>query len=349
MSFQAINAEDFVVSSDSISSTLWTSGNPGLANFFTSSGQFSGSNPRHFYLDVYHTGSTLSGSEVQFSIAYGNKLGSGSKALNASVASNSTSRITYGQFRNLIYGDENSSFNFGTGNTSSLDIYAIVINRSRYKEKLFVGTFSLFLSGSVGEVSLIDNSRASSVVSYCDAGRIYDVVSGSNGVIYTGSNANGYSVNSGSYGKFLPDVGVVILNPRALAGVASAGGIGLVIDSTATNTATANIMNMFVSMYSSSLIRTVTGSFYLNSEETITSDYIFVRVKNAEMNYSTNPSMISGSGDLVYSNFINNPQTFFTTVGMYNSNNDLLAVAKLSRPLTKDFTKEALVRVKLDF
>jgi len=34
---------------------------------------------------------------------------------------------------------------------------------------------------------------------------------------------------------------------------------------------------------------------------------------------------------------------------MYNDNNELLAVAKLSRPLEKDFTKEALVRVKLDF
>ena len=38
-----------------------------------------------------------------------------------------------------------------------------------------------------------------------------------------------------------------------------------------------------------------------------------------------------------------------TTVGLYNDTNELLAVAKLSKPLPKDFTKEALVRVKLDF
>jgi hypothetical protein len=38
-----------------------------------------------------------------------------------------------------------------------------------------------------------------------------------------------------------------------------------------------------------------------------------------------------------------------TTVGMYNDNNELLAVAKMSKPLVKDFTKEALIRVKLDF
>jgi hypothetical protein len=38
-----------------------------------------------------------------------------------------------------------------------------------------------------------------------------------------------------------------------------------------------------------------------------------------------------------------------TTVVLYNDNNDLLAVAKLSRPLLKDFTKESLIRIKLDY
>jgi hypothetical protein len=51
----------------------------------------------------------------------------------------------------------------------------------------------------------------------------------------------------------------------------------------------------------------------------------------------------------VFNSFINNPQTFPTTVGLYNDTNELIAVAKLSRPLLKDFTKEALVRIKLDF
>ena len=54
-------------------------------------------------------------------------------------------------------------------------------------------------------------------------------------------------------------------------------------------------------------------------------------------------------GDVIFSTFINSPQTYMTTVGFYNDTNDLLAVAKLSKPLTKDFTKEALLRVKLDF
>ena len=88
----------------------------------------------------------------------------------------------------------------------------------------------------------------------------------------------------------------------------------------------------------------------MNSEETLSSDFVFVRARNSEFNYSENPSFISGqNGEVIYDYFINNPQVFPTTVGLYNDSNELLAVAKLSRPLRKDFTKEALIRVKLDF
>ena len=85
------------------------------------------------------------------------------------------------------------------------------------------------------------------------------------------------------------------------------------------------------------------------SEETVSSNYVFVRVRNSEFNYSTNPSNITGSGELRHTVMVNTPQAYITTVGLYNDSNDLLAVAKLSKPLLKDFTKEALVRIKLDY
>lgn len=93
-----------------------------------------------------------------------------------------------------------------------------------------------------------------------------------------------------------------------------------------------------------------TADFYINAQESITSDFIFVRPRSTEFNYSENPSFISGStGEVLFPSFINSPQTYITTIGLYNDTNQLLAVAKLSRPLPKDFTKEALIRVKLDF
>ena len=250
----------------------------------------------------------------------------------------------------MVNGDENTNFNFGAGNTDSRDIFALTVNRARYKEKLFPGTFNLVLSGSDGssasKIQLTDNSKDVTTLTFTDAGRVFDIVSGTNGSAVsesvTGSVTPGHTP-SGSYGKFLPDVGLILLNPRALALSASQGGVGLVINDDLTNTAlVANNSALFESIK-------LAQTFSLNSEETITADYIFVRVRNTDYNYTTNPSMISGSGEFVYSSLINNPQTFITTVGLYNDANELLSVAKLSKPLVKDFTKEALVRVKLDF
>ena len=343
MSFTRLDPTDFVVSSDSVTAPAWSNNVTVLSSFYTASASSTGS----YYIDVYNAPISATTSSIQFSIAYGHILGSGSAPLNPLVLQNTPTRITFGEYRNLIYGDAESNVNFGTGNTASVDLIAIPVDRNRYKESLFPGTWNMYLSGSGGIVKLTDNSNDVTTVTYVDGGRVYYIVSGSNGTaanspLITGASQRGFSI-SGSYGLFLPDIGLFVLNPLALTINAAGGGIGLSLSTNATAPAASanmtNIVNSFVN-----------GAYFqLNSQETISSDYIFVRVKNQDYNYTTNPSFITGSGTLIYSNFINSPQTFPTTVGLYNDNNELLAVAKMSKPLTKDFTKEALIRVKLDW
>lgn len=336
MSFKKLEADDFLVSSDTVSATLWTGGVPTLSTFFTSSTQ-EASAAGDYYLNVYQTGSTLSNAEIQFAIAYGNLYGSGSELYNDLVTGSSTTRTIYGQYRNLIYGDEYSSFTFGT--VTSSDFWAISIDRTRYKEKLFLGSLNLKLSGSFGTLNLTDNSQAVSTITFTDAGRVFQLVSGSSGTVNTSVNSNGYSANSGSYGLFLPDISTLILNPLAIS-----HSIGLV-PSRSFDTEGFNNRRLYQAISASTA-----ANFKLNSEETISSDYVFIRAKNSEFNYTENPSYISGStGEVLYNLFINSPQTYVTTVGLYNDNNDLVAVAKMSRPLVKDFTKEALIRIRLDF
>jgi hypothetical protein len=342
MSFTALAPTDLVVSSDSITAPAWSTNVPTLSTFFTSSAD------KTYYLDVYNTGSNLNNSAVQFSIAYGNINGSGSAPINTLIPGISPTRVNFGQYRNIIFGDAETKFNFSTGNTASLDMIAIQIDRNRYKESLFLGTFNLGLKVGSDSLILTNNSNDVSTVTYVDAGRVYNIVSGSNGTaantpLLSDAPAKGYTA-SGSYGLFLPDVGLIVLNPKALACPVGRGGLAITMTQTA-NSATniANLQTIYQAISSS-------ANFQLNSQETISSDYVFVRIPNAGYNYSTNPSFISGSsGEMIYSNFINSPQTYITTVGMYNNNNELLAVAKLSKPLVKDFTKEALVRVKLDW
>jgi hypothetical protein len=334
MSFNRLSPEDFVVSSDSITGPLWTDGSPTLTAFYSSSVQEAGSSG-DFYLNIYQTASTDVNAEIQFAIAYGNKQGSGSSWYNPAVSGSSPTRTTYGQYRNLVLGDENSDFVFG-GITSN-DFWVISIDRNRYKESLLPGTMTLILSGSGGRLSLTDNSNAVTSITFNDAGRVFQLVSGSAGTLYTGLNSNGYSAASGSYGYFLPDIGTLLLHPAAISS-------SIRVDANrASNTDGLNYRTLLTAISGG-------ATYTANSQETISSDFIFVRARNAEFNYSENPSFISGStGEVLYNSFINNPQTFPTMIGMYNDNNELLAVAKLSRPLLKDFTKEALVRVKLDF
>jgi len=364
MSFTKLDPSDLVISTDSVTAPAWSSNVPVISSFYTSTpAQATAITQNAFYLNVYQAPVGSTSASVQFAIAYGNQQGSGSLPYNPLVVGVTPSLTTYNQYNTLIYGPAVSSsaqgFNFGGAGTNVSNVFAINIDRNRYKESLFPGTFNLKLRGPSGTtINLFDNSNDVTVVNYLDCGRVFDIVSGSNGkASITGNTSqigNGYTV-SGSYGMYLPDIGVILLNGPALTASAAFGGIGLVLDNnnysvTAINTAlytsSINNNNLFTAISGSG---PVSASFQLNSQENISSNYIFCRVKSQEYNYSSNPTFVSGSGNLLFSSMVYNPQTYVTTVGLYNNNSQLLAVAKLSRPLVKDFTKEALVRVKLDW
>tara|TARA_R110002167_G_scaffold290139_1_gene495177 strand:- start:785 stop:1804 length:1020 start_codon:yes stop_codon:yes gene_type:complete len=339
MSFKAFETDDFVVSADSITAGLWTGNEPTLTTFITSSTQVASSNG-DYYINVFNSSSLT---DIQFAIAYGDVDGSGSIEYDSAVPGKSPSSTSYGQYRTLVLGDENAEFTFG--GVTAPNFYVISIDRNRYKEGLFPGSTTLKLDVGGNDLFLTDNSQVSTTVEFNDAGRVYQLVSGSAGTVFdttaTGGGVNGYSA-SGSYGLFLPDISTYILNPSALDAAIADGGI--VLGTTrGDNVDSENAGRLYDAIVDG-------ASFTANSEETITSDFIFVRPRSSEFNYSENPSFISGStGEVLYSSFINNPTTYVTTVGLYNNANELLAVAKLSTPLEKDFTKEALVRVKLDF
>jgi len=337
MSFKPLDSEDLVISSELITAPVWTDYVSELKTFFTSSAQ-ENSSPGAFYLDVYQTGSNLENAEVQFSVVYCDKKGSGSLLLNPSVPGISPSSINFGTYRNLVTGDEDTDIKFGEKTPEFF--YALSFDRARYKEKLRPGTFKLTLNQGGSVLTLRDDSEETTVRVFTDAGRVFELYASSSLGQYTATNSNLYR-DSGSYGKLFPDIGVVLLNGNTLAAPFNIGGLGL-LSERQNNVDNKNTRKLFNAIKAG-------ASFKANSEETISSNFIFIRARNSEFNYSTNPSYITGSGELRFRDFIDDPRTYFTTVGLYNNNNDLLAVAKLSRPLLKDSRKEALIRIKLDY
>jgi len=338
---------DTVTSIDRVFTSAWSGNvNDLTTSHFSSSTQYvttSSTSSGAFYMNIFNVDPDASPAtaETQYSIAYGNKLGSGSLDFTSTATGYSPSKTVYAQYRNLVFGgDETQNFNFN-GHTPD-DIYVININRARYKNALRLGNLALNISGSTKLLELTDDSvttSGSANAIRAGVGREFNIVSGSNGV-RVGSN-NTYVTDSGSYGFIYPDAGFIILNADALDATAADNGIALNTNVSA-NTAGDNPTKLQDAFK-------LGGSFILDAQEDIASKFYFCRVKNQEFNYTTNDSFTLNDGTLSFDSMIDNPQTYITTVGLYNDNQDLIAVAKLSQPLPKDFTKEALVKVKLDY
>ena len=143
----------------------------------------------------------------------------------------------------------------------------------------------------------------------------------------------------GAFGLFYPDLGVLIFNGPVLSSQTSAS----LSASLNSNEEGGNVGRFFEKIESANY-------FAARREEVITSQHYFCRVPNKEFNFSSNPSFATSSdGTFTQSTFFKNPKTFITQVGLYNDDSELLAVAKLSKPLLKSYSREAIIKVKLDF
>lgn len=343
---------DVVNDTQKVVTSTWSNNVNELTTVYTSSAQAdlsSATSKGAFFIEAYNEATSSASSAVQFSVAYGHKDGGGTLDFTNDVGAlgNSPSKVIYNQYRQLVFGDENQNFQF-PGDKESIDagnsftpddIIVINVNRARYKNNLKPGSLNLRLSGSNDvPLHLTDASvTVTGSATITNAGRQFNIVSGSSGV--RSGSLNTQVAGSGSYGLFYPDSGFIILNPAAVSHSIETSSAMI------TTTANTNAKNHqhFLDLIISG------GSFIVDSEEKISSKYYFTRVKNSQYNFTTNPSFIDNSGNLRYSTMENNPKVYITTVGLYNDTNDLVAVAKLSQPIAKDFSKEALIRVKLDY
>lgn len=318
---------------DITSATCWDDPDGFLTDFYQPVSPEIDYSSSLYYWNVYQNSTdAASGSNPQFAIAYGNFNGlGGATGLTAGYTGLLTDRTptkaVYSQYANILLAPGDNKFTIN--GVDADDILVINFYRSRYKEKLDPGNWELAL-GAAG-YTLIDDSGASGVTgNITPAGRVFNVMSG--------SILNGTASGATPLGLCYPDVGIIILDAQEAATFG-----GFAIDDTSTGIDDANILEFFTAISDG-------GSFQARTEENISSTYYFVRVGNMDFNYTNNDTFTTGSLGLIrYSLFHTDPRTYITAVGLYNDNNELLAVAKLSKPLLKSFTREALIRVKVDF
>ena len=86
-----------------------------------------------------------------------------------------------------------------------------------------------------------------------------------------------------------------------------------------------------------------------NNTTELNSTIYFCRANFNEFNYSSNPTYLSSSQIRVKTKPEDAPKSYITTIGLYNPDNVLMAVAKLSEPLKKTPANELTLRVRLDY
>jgi len=339
---------DIVINSvgERINSAMWDSGDTTLeaGEFFTSSAQRATSG--EYYLDVFRTNPDLSSSAVpQFSIAYGNYNGYGETGLEGQSDTMTPTKAIYTQYAALLEDKSttDTDFKFKISGSAVDSIYVINIGRSQLKERVDSGNWELKIGDN--KISLVDEYVGSGSNDLGD-GPI-NVVSGSiGGGIVAGEPT--------SYGLFYPNYGVIVLNATELSGdvtgltedLSTSSYDGTGTDYSPVQAMTyANPDNFFSAISSGSY-------FKARSTEHLHSRTYFCRIPSYAANFSSNPTFVNttlNDGSFLHPSMVGNPKTYITTVGLYDENNELMAVAKLSKPLLKSFNREALVRVRLEY
>jgi len=347
---------------DTVTKGLFSCNSGSMQYFYTSSTETAIQNT--YYREIYTADCNCGGpgTEPQFSIAYGHFAGSGSVDLTGNLNNDTPSRAIYAQYAQLLLEPNDTKFSINGRDTDS--IYVLNFNRARWRERIDPGNIEINLAFLSGSQFPLNNAHTGSNVTLDGTGRVLRLIDNSSTTAATvGESGKRYSIVSGTidggtsiynsaaphyYGLFYPDHGVVVLDGTKLDQSASFGTVS------GSQVQGDNAIKLFTSISGSAPLddgaTAYTYGIQARSAEEIKSTYYFVRVKNAEYNYSNNPSFTSGSyGDMRYSTFVNDPQVYITTVGLYNNSRELLAVAKLSKPILKSFTREALIKVKLDF
>ena len=325
-----------------------------------------------YYVNVFPDQSSYVNYDPYFSIAYGHfygDAGSGSFLAESSSIEASPTKAIYTQYKNILLSNSdinataNGMFSMQSASTTVTAEDIWVINFSAYKMKDHVdeGLLQLNFSGSKGLITLIDDSKYSTQNQY-----VYQLVTGSL------TNPMASPVYQG-LGLFYPQIGTIVLNASRLAAALGIGsgsatdvdkGIGVgtggpcadgswpyISGSLGQVPYTYNHKTLFESM------NMAAGQFMnVRKSEYVPARHYFVRVMNRDFNYSNNPTYVYDGtdgthpkGQIYNSDFITDPRTYITTVGLYNDSNELVAVAKMSRPAVKSFDQELLIKVRLDF
>ena len=334
-----------------------------------------------YYFNIADDHPDSSSADVVFSVAYGHKGGSGSKTETSTKAE---SEAIYAQWAQTLLAPSEATGGFGiskagtsgrhyaastvgAAGSSDNDIYVLVGKRSLYKERINKKNWTIYFSGSThvgtGSILALTDDSNNAAATSTPAGPRYNIVSGSDGTVVIAASTR-------TFGWFYPDVGTFVFSAAELSssvGGASHLGSGNITGVTASfsengkvrhsssgfapNLATSTLFDPQNAVKFINCLRSYNGdSLNFRSEENVNSVAYMCRLKAGQANFSSNLTFVSGSyNEIRNAQMKGNPQTYVTGVGLIDASENLVAIAKLSSPIQKNFSSETTFKVKLSY
>ena len=217
-------------------------------------------------------------------------------------------------------------------------------------DRIDPGNFEINLKdfGSSNVMSFIDNSNDLLETQFSNdyVYTSFDIVSGS---LFAGIHSSGIGTiktnpNLTTYGKVYPSLGIIVFDAKKLDDELS------FVTVTGSNVDGDNAYKIFTAISGAASLG---YTMKARNSTTKKSNYYYIRVNPNSSNYTNNPTMVNET--LVNNNIIKNeyfklrPLTYITTVGLYNDSNELLAVAKVSKPIMKTADKDILIKIRLNW
>jgi hypothetical protein len=269
------------------------------------------------------------------------------------VSSSQNEKIKiYRQFANTLLGNADSKFSIDSTDRNSA--FFICIKRNMQKDELKKGATSLIINRGGIEVTASDDGAASSFKQ--TIGGDYAPLKVVTDTLSTAAGWTGKEV-----GQVWYNAGVIVLPAEYCFQDETTCGSAVVITPTFWS-GTKNLDALESSGTISQLVDGLFGAYAATSnahvcrvdfhnQTNLYSSVYFCRATNSEFNYSSNPTFVDNNKRIRVTSGSNilQTRTYITTVGLYDASDNLLAAAKVNKPITKSPDTEATMRIRLDY
>lgn len=301
---------------------------------------YSGSASGSYYQALYNTNYSASSATELVNITFGISVSSSYFTGTSTRTNDIEKNRVYKLFAKQLLGSEKDLFVIDSQTKHQLIFLAI--KRNQFKDEIRKGSVAIrsIFSGSSGSVfseRYFTDAGAENSYERTNRGDVGELISGTyvGGLVYYQagvmvlvpeliSNTSSLSTNPGNFWYGNRDYNAV-----AMSGGYTTGTFDTTIDS----------------------VRSRFRSLSFVNQSNLHSTFYFCRALNDEFNYSSNPTFIDSSGRIIPTSSSQDltTRTYITKVGLLGENNEVLAVAALSKPIKKTPDTEYSIKVRLDY